>query len=173
MDIFKTAGLVGRILAALFGVLGIIGFAVVLGNGIDKDTMDTLLKLGTEEGMAEAASFSGSVNFFLSVTLWALILAVALIAIFVVYTAVIDWKKLLKPVIFAAGAGLIFLITWSMAKGRETYNLKGKSIETVETIRAVPDGAFYFADAALLALGIIMTLTILLVIYTEVSRLFK
>jgi hypothetical protein len=51
--------------------------------------------------------------------------------------------------------------------------LTNKSIETVEFIRSVPDAAFYFADAALLTMMIVIGLAIAAVVYTEVSKMFK
>jgi hypothetical protein len=67
----------------------------------------------------------------------------------------------------------IFAFSRIFATGRESYDLTNKSIETVEFIRSVPDAAFYFADAALLTMMIVIGLAIAAVVYTEVSKMFK
>ena len=109
----------------------------------------------------------------MTLTIVSVVLAGALILIFLVKTAIQDIRRLIKPAIFTGGILAIFAFCRIFATGRESYDLTNKSIETVEFIRSVPDAAFYFTDAALLTMMIVIGLAIAAVVYTEVSKMFK
>jgi hypothetical protein len=163
----------GPILSYLIAGLGIIGFIVVMSTGISKEDVE-LMTLNAEDGAENAVGrFTGAVNFFMGLTISAIALAAGLILFFVGRTAAQDGKKLVKPLIFSGAIAAIFGFGFLFASGRESYDLTNKSLETVEFINSVPDGAFYFADASLLAMIIMLGLSIAAIIYTEVSKMLK
>ena len=80
---------------------------------------------------------------------------------------------ILGTTIGTAGIAAIFAFSFLFASGRESYDLANKSMETVEFINSVADGAFYFADAALLTMMIMLGLSVAAIVYTEVSKMLK
>jgi hypothetical protein len=165
--------LLGPGLTYLIAGLGIIGFVVVMSTGLSKEDVE-LMTLNAEGGAEGAvARFNGAVNFFMGLTLAAIGLAAGLILFFVGRTAAQDGKKLVKPLVFSGAIAAVFAFSFLFASGRESYDLTNKSLETVEFINSVADGAFYFADAALLTMMIMLGLSVAAIVYTEVSKMLK
>jgi len=160
-------------LAVLIGILGLIGLIRVLGNGIDLEDYKAWTSRGAEERAAELSAFAGSVNFLLTIVLLAIGLAVVSILAFIVINAVKNPKRMILPAAGVVGLLALYGIGRVMATGRESYNLQGKSEETVLMIEAVPDGAFYFADAALITCFSMMFIALGAIVVTEILRRFR
>jgi|LakMenEpi03Aug12_release.lakeMendotaPanAssembly.Ray.scaffolds.fasta_scaffold23267_4 hypothetical protein len=160
-------------LSYLIGLLGVIAYILVMATGVSNEDISMATLNVDAENAGSVARFNGAVDFFMTLTLISIILAAALILVFLIKTAIQDIRRLYKPAIFTGGIIGIFLFSWLFATGRESYDLTNKSVETVEFIRSVPDAAFYFADAALLTMMIIIGLALAAIIYTEVSKMFK
>jgi hypothetical protein len=155
------------------GLLGVIAYIVVMATGVsNEDISMAALDAGSSASNA-VGRFNGAVDFYMTLTIVSVVLAGVLILVFLVKTAIQDIRRLIKPAIFTGGILAIFAFSRIFATGRESYDLTNKSIETVEFIRSVPDAAFYFADAALLTMMIVIGLAIAAVVYTEVSKMFK
>jgi hypothetical protein len=160
-------------LAVLIGLLGLIGLIRVLSNGIDLDDYKAWSSNKVEERAAELSAFAGSVNFLLTIVLLAIGLAVVSIIAFIIINAIKNPKRMVLPAAGVAGLLVLYGIGRAMATGRESYNLQGKAEETVLMIEAVPDGAFYFADAALITCFSMMFIAIGAIVVTEVLRRFR
>ncbi|MDA0930670.1 MAG: hypothetical protein O3C32_04780 [Bacteroidetes bacterium] len=160
-------------LTYIIGGLGLLGFILVMSTGLSKEDVELMTLNADGEAAGAVSRFNGSVGFFMGLTLAAVGLAAGLIFAFVGRTAIQDSKKLKKPLMFTAGIAAIFAFSFLFASGRESYDLANKSMETVEFINSVADGAFYFADAALLTMMIMLGLSVAAIVYTEVSKMLK
>jgi hypothetical protein len=160
-------------IALLIGLFGLIGLVRVLGNGIDLTDYKIWTLRGDEEHQDALQSFGSSVNFLLGVVIFGIIGSILAILGFIVYNAILNPKRILLPFAGTVVMVIIFLIGWSMGTGRESYSLVGKSEETAMMIEKVPDFAFYFADAALITVFVVMFMAIAAILVTEVWRRFR
>lgn len=151
MNLFKLSNIVGKVVAGLLVLLGLISSVMIYSA--DKETL------------------GNQVDFGLSLVYIGTYLILGLILLFVIRGIVLNPKSIVKSAISVAIIVILFIVFYQMADDYVT--LEGKSIEMVAMVKAIPASTIKFVDAGLTTLYTLIVLSLVSIVGTEIWKIFK
>jgi carbon starvation protein CstA len=136
-------------------IAGIVGRVFQFGIGIIGGIMFLMILLKGDESMISSS---------ITLSMWAIYIAAGIAVLFGIYHFVTNIKNNKKSLIGIVAFTLIVIISRVIAKGQDT---------TADLMEKADEGQILMTDTGLYMFYILIGITILVIIFAEVSRLFK
>jgi uncharacterized protein YacL len=151
MNLFKLINIGGKVIAGLLVLLGLISSVMIYSS--------------------DEKALGNQVDFGLSLVYIGTYLILGLIIAFLIRGIVLNPKSIIKSAISVAIIVVLFFIFYQMASDHVT--LEGKSLEMVAMVKSIPSSTIKAVDAGLNTLYILVVLSVVAIIGTEIWKIFK
>lgn len=133
MDNEKKLNLLGLVIKIVFAVPALILSLMVMTSGVTADSDEV-----AKQGLMESMSFSGAIN----ISIWAVLITVALILLFFVFLLVTRPKQAIKSIMGIIISGILFFILYSVGTNDTitSLNVVGDITASPATINFVHAG---------------------------------
>ncbi len=136
-------------------IAGIVGKVFQFGIGVIGGIMFLMILLNGDESMISSS---------ITLSMWAIYIAAGIAVLFGVYHFVTNLKNNKKSLIGIVSFILIVIVSRVLAKGQDS---------TAAMLEKADEGQILMTDTGLYMFYILIGLTVLAIVFAEVSRLFK
>lgn len=151
MNLFKLSNIGGKVIAGLLVLLGLISSVMIYSSNEN--------------------SLGNQVDFGLSLAFIGTYLILGLILAFVIRGIILNPKSIIKSAISIGIIVVLFVIFYQTAS--DYITLEGKSIEMVAMVKAIPSSTIKIVDAGLSTLYTLIGLSLVVIVGTEIWKIFK